>query len=158
MSPLEDAFRHSVWASKTLIAVCRGLNDDRLTRTAGGYGSILATLNHYVLSDAGYTRQLTGVTASWEDTGDLAELERRVEETGSVWLRFASEPFDAERILVLEDGAYEVHAGVVLAQALHHASVHREQVCAALTALGVEPPDVQPWAYADATGRGRWLT
>jgi hypothetical protein len=23
--------------------------------------------------------------------------------------------------------------------------------------LGVEPPDLQPWAYADETGRSRWL-
>jgi hypothetical protein len=46
---------------------------------------------------------------------------------------------------------------VVLVQALHHVSAHGEQVCACLAALGVEPPDLQPWARADATGRSRWL-
>jgi hypothetical protein len=42
-------------------------------------------------------------------------------------------------------------------QALHHVSVHGEQVRACLAAMGVEPPDLQPWAYADETGRSRWL-
>jgi hypothetical protein len=28
------------------------------------------------------------------------------------------------------------------------------QICAILTAAAMEPPDVQAWAYADATGRG----
>jgi uncharacterized damage-inducible protein DinB len=29
----------------------------------------------------------------------------------------------------------------------------REQISAILTSLGIEPPDIQPWAYAWATGR-----
>jgi hypothetical protein len=59
-------------------------------------------------------------------------------------------------LLMLEDGEYECHAAVVVAQALHHASAHREQVRAGLSDLGVRPPDVQPWAYADETGRAHW--
>ena len=59
-------------------------------------------------------------------------------------------------MLFLENGTYEVHAGVIVAQALQHASAHREQIRARLRDFGVEPPDLQPWAYADATGRGRW--
>jgi hypothetical protein len=49
------------------------------------------------------------------------------------------------------------HTAVVVIQALHHASIHGEQVCKALEAMGFEPPDLQPWAYADETGRSRWL-
>jgi hypothetical protein len=44
---------------------------------------------------------------------------------------------------------------VLIAQALYHGTAHREQICAILTGFGLEPPDVQVWAYADATGRGR---
>jgi len=33
--------------------------------------------------------------------------------------------------------------------------VHREQICSILTALGLEPPDLQVWAYAEATGHSR---
>jgi uncharacterized damage-inducible protein DinB len=55
----------------------------------------------------------------------------------------------------LDDGTYEVNAGVVVAQALHHGNAHREQICAILTSLGMEPPDIQPWGFADETGRSR---
>ena len=51
----------------------------------------------------------------------------------------------------------ERQGSLVVIQALHHASVHGEQVCKGLEGLGVEAPDLQPWAYADATGRSRWL-
>lgn len=71
--------------------------------------------------------------------------------------KFLRDPVDGERIVILDEGAYETRAAVVVVQALHHVSVHGEQVCAGLTSLGREPPDVQPWALADETGRSRWL-
>jgi uncharacterized damage-inducible protein DinB len=42
-----------------------------------------------------------------------------------------------------------------VAEALHHGNVHREQICAILTSLGAQPPDIQPWGFADDTGRSR---
>ena len=51
---LLDAFRHSAWAMKTLIAACESVSAEELGRQALGFGSILATLTHLVLSDAGY--------------------------------------------------------------------------------------------------------
>ena len=53
--------------------------------------------------------------------------------------RLLSEPVDAERVVVVDDGALEVRAGVIVAQALHHGNAHREQICAILTSLGIEP-------------------
>ena len=32
--------------------------------------------------------------------------------------------------------------------AINHANHHREQVCAILTGLGIQPPDIQAWEYA----------
>ena len=158
---LIEAFRHKLWAMKTLIAACEDRSVDELTRPAPGFGSILATLNHLVLADAGYVASLGGGRADWasddNETKDLQELAARAEENGARWERFLQVPVDGERLAFLDDGAYETHAAVVVMQALHHASVHGEQVCACLMALGVEPPDVQPWALADATGRSRWL-
>lgn len=157
---LLDAFRHNGWATKLLIAFCRGLSEDRLTSpAAGGFGSILATFNHIVVADAGYFSSLTGRAPAWardrDKRADLVQLEARAAETGRLWEQFLSEPLDAERVVVLDQGAYEAHAGVIVAQALHHGSAHREQICAILTGFGIQPPDVQVWAYADATGRGR---
>ncbi len=44
---------------------------------------------------------------------------------------------------------------MLVVQALHHGNAHREQICAILTGLGIEPPDIQVWAYAEATGHAR---
>jgi uncharacterized damage-inducible protein DinB len=157
---LHEAFRHGEWATKTLIALCRDLSIELLNRPARGFGSILATLNHVVLSDAAYAAILTHVRPAWaqdgNETDDLDEIAARVDETARLWARFLAEPLDAERVLVLDKGEYECHATVVVAQALHHGAAHREQIRAALAALGVKPPDLQPWAYAPETGRAHW--
>ncbi len=158
---LIEAFQQKLWATKVLIAACEGRSVDELTRPAAGYGSILATLNHLVSTDAGYVASLGGGRAAWAvphaETTDLKELAARAQEIGDRWERFLRGPVDGERLAFLDDGAYETHAAVVVMQALHHVSIHGEQVCAALTALGAQAPDLQPWAYADATGRSRWL-
>ena len=46
-----------------------------------------------------------------------------------------------------------MRASVFVSQALHHGNAHREQICSILTSLGIEPPDVQAWGFAEATGR-----
>lgn len=88
---------------------------------------------------------------------DLRELLARVEESRGRWEQLITDEMDGERLVYLDKGAYETHASVVVVQALHHVAAHGEQVRAGLKALGYEPPDVQPWALADATGRSRWL-
>lgn len=88
---------------------------------------------------------------------DLRELLARVEESRGRWEQLITDEMDGERLVYLDKCAYETHASVVVVQALHHVAAHGEQVRAGLKALGYEPPDVQPWALADATGRSRWL-
>ncbi|HEY4027587.1 MAG TPA: DinB family protein [Candidatus Dormibacteraeota bacterium] len=154
---LLEAFRHNTWATRQLLAFCRDLSEEQLTTpVTGTYGGIVATFNHIVQTDGGYLRRLAGSAPASQDgdeSADLDELDARVEETGKAWERFLSEPVDAERVIVVAQGASEVRAGVFIAQALHHGNAHREQICAILTAAGIEPPDVQAWGYAVATGR-----
>ena len=158
---LIEAFRQKDWATQALIAACADRSVDELTRPAAGFGSILATLNHLVMADAGYVASLGAGRAVWavadNETNNLQELAARAQETGARWEQFLREPIDGERLAFLDDGAYETHTAVVVMQALHHVSIHGEQVCAFLAAIGVEPPDLQPWAYADETRRSRWL-
>ena len=171
--------RHNVWATKTLLDVCRTLSTEQLTAPAvASYGSILETFNHLVTSDAGFLRSLGGPQTTWvaeyerelaeyaepwkdgplEPSADLDELARRIDETERLWdAFFATEEFDAERVCVLDLGTYECRAGIVMAQVFHHGSVHREQICATLTGLGIEPPDIQPWGFADAKGISRFV-
>jgi uncharacterized damage-inducible protein DinB len=154
---LLEAFRHNRWATKHLLEFCQGLSEDQLTSAGAGTSrDILAIFNHVVLSDTRYLRRLAGSAPSWLDSDQSAGLDQllaRVEETGRLWERCLSEPVDTERVIIVDEGAHAVRAGVFVAQALHHGNAHREQICAILTDLGIRPPDVQAWEYAWATGR-----
>jgi len=160
---LLDAFRHNAWATGELLRVCQALTETQLQMTAPGtYGSALATLQHIVRSEAGYCARLTGEEPSWdrraEESPSLDELARRNDELAERWERFLATPFDAERTFVVpwHDGSdYDVPAGIYLAQALHHGNEHRAQVSAALTVIGVAPPGLGLWDFAEATKRAR---
>jgi uncharacterized damage-inducible protein DinB len=159
---LLEAFRHHAWANKQLLAACRGLPPEQLTLpgtpTAGTDRGILGILNHVLQSDRGYVSR-RGDRPDWveneEDTTDLDELQRRAEENAQIWERFLSQPLEATRLIMLDQGAYEAEQSVLIVQALHHGNAHREQICAILTGLGIQPPDIQAWAYAQATGHAR---
>jgi uncharacterized damage-inducible protein DinB len=43
--------------------------------------------------------------------------------------------------------------GIRLAQALHHGTDHRSQICTTLTTLGVEPPSIDVWDFGARDGR-----
>ena len=144
-----------------LLAACRGLPHEQLTlpgTAAGTDRGILAVFNHIIQSDRGYVSR-RGDRPDWaeneEDTADLDELERRADENAQVWERFLTQPLDATKLILLDQGAYEAEQSVLVVQALHHGNAHREQICAVLTGLGIEPPDIQAWAYAQATGHAR---
>ena len=158
---LAEAFRHNAWATKRLLSFCRELDAGQLDSTATGtFGSIVATFNHIIYADAGYLPRPKITRPSWsgdEDqiVTDLNELEARVDETAGLWERYLADPLDARHKLSLDAGAYEAESFVPIAQALHHGNVHREQICSILTSLKIEPPDLQVWAYAEATGHAR---
>ena len=159
---LREAFRHNAWANKRLIAFCRDLAPEQLAATATGtYGSILEILNHVIAADAGYLPRLKVKRPDWagndQDIKGLDELDARVDETTPLWETYLADPLGAEQLLSLDEGAYEARASVPIVQALHHANSHREQVCSILTGLGIQPPDLQAWAWAEATGRAREL-
>ena len=163
---LKEAFRHHAWATRTLLGFCAQLRPEQLSQPrpaplAWVQGSILETFDHIVCSDGAYLGALTGHRPAWAHerglSSDLGELAPRVDEAEALWMGFLSLPDDAARKVFLDDGTYETHAAIVTAQALHHGSAHREQVCAILRDLGLDPPEVQPWDFADATGRSRWI-
>lgn len=159
---LREAFRHNAWASERLIAFCRDLTPEQLTaRTPGTYGSIIETLNHIVASDAGYLPRKKVDRPAWAgDDLNLAGLDvlaTRAGEVARLWESYLADPLEASDPLLLDEGAYEAQASVPTVQALHHANVHREQVCAIITSLGLEPPDLQAWTWGEATGRAREL-
>ena len=163
---LKEAFRHHAWATRELLAFCAQLPPEQLsqprpTPLAGEHGSILETFDHIVCTDGGYLGALTGHRPAWAHerglSSDLGGMAPLVDEAEALWMGFLSLPDDAVRRVLLDQGTYETQAAIVIAQALHHGSAHREQACAILRTFGLDPPEVQPWDFADATGRSHWI-
>lgn len=158
-SPLEDAFRHHVWATVRLIDACAQLSPEQLDSGAPGtYGSIIETMRHIVGADAGYLFTLTdGLRREIEEGQlDLPALRAEMEANGPAWAALLARDLhaDAEVVRHREDGT-DSHAplSIRLAQALHHGTDHRSQVCTVLTTLGIEPPEIDVWEFGRGDGR-----
>jgi len=156
---MEDAFAHHVWATLRLVDTCLLLSSEQLeTPVLGTYGSILETVRHLVGADASYLFTMTGGRTSLidEDRMDLPELRAAMEGHGAAWSQLVAQDLEPDAITVRRrDDGSETHApmGIRLAQALHHGTDHRSQICTVLTTLGVEPPGIDLWDFADQDGR-----
>jgi len=158
-SLLEDAFAHHIWATLRLIDACLALSPEQLdTAVAGTYGSILETMRHLVDGDSFYLFTMTGERAFLIDADrmDLPELRAAMEGNGAAWSRLLEEgPGPDEILREVDDDGYKRDApiGIRLAQALHHGTDHRSQICIALTTLGVKPPAIDVWEFGLRDGR-----
>ena len=158
-SPLADAFGHHVWATTRLIDVCESLTDEQLATTAEGtYGWVIDTLRHLVESDRSYLALLSAgrVERVDDEHMTLADLRAFMVEDGAEWSRVVAELDDPDKVLVRKrpDGSSNRSpAGIRLAQALHHGTDHRSQICTILTTLGIEPPDIDVWEFGVQDGR-----
>ncbi|GAC1369534.1 MAG: hypothetical protein NVSMB32_14320 [Actinomycetota bacterium] len=157
-SVLEDSFAHHVWATLRLADACLALSPEQLgTAVPGTYGSILETVQHLVGADCRYLSALTGEPAFVidEDRMDLPELRAVMEGHSAAWSRLLAQELDPDAVFIRRrpDGS-ETHApvGIRLAQALHHGSDHRSQICTALSALGVQPPAIDAWDFGAQDG------
>ena len=118
----------------------------------GTYGSIRETMQHLVGADCGYLFVIGGGARPRIDEGtmDLAELRAEMEANGPAWTEVLDEEIDPEEMLLRtwDDGSSLLAPkGIRLAQALHHGTDHRSQICTALTQLGIEPPLIDAWDY-----------
>jgi uncharacterized damage-inducible protein DinB len=159
---LLDAFRHNAWATRELLTFCRPLGPEQLdATTVGTYGGVRQTIQHILEGEAYYWWRLWGDAPAWWNKGELPaaslpELEAWNEEMSQLWESMLTRPLDPEAWVsdTEEDGSEcRATAGVIVAQTLNHGNEHRSQVNTILTTLGLEPPDVQAWAYGVAVGR-----
>ena len=165
-SPLDDAFRAHAWSTRRLVDFCRGLSADQLAAVSSVTSwSILGTFTHLVSADGYYVGSLTGAARpvpSWDESPDqvwdLDAIAQRADLVAGLWDAYLKRPDDLDRLVVIDSGTFECRAGILVAHALHHGDLHREQICAIVRGLGLEPPDLQPWEYALDTGRARFIT
>ncbi len=156
---LSHGFDHHVWATIRIIDTCRELTDEQLaTAVPGTFGSIIDTLRHLVGADASYLHVLSGgaQVEVEEAEMDLEHLRAVMVANGPAWRVVLDSAVDPDLMVVRHrDDGSESHAplGVRIAQVIHHGTDHRSQVATALTALGVTPPEMDVWDWADAEGR-----
>jgi uncharacterized damage-inducible protein DinB len=152
---LRHAYGHHIWATLALLDTCSTLSPEQLTSTVPGtYGSIIDTLRHLVGADSSYLWLLSGgevTILDEEDGADLATLRAAIESHGPVWMHVLETDLDPDRMVTRhrDDGSsFAAPLGIRLAQAIHHGTDHRSQVCTALTTLGITPPEIDAWDYA----------
>jgi uncharacterized damage-inducible protein DinB len=156
---LVDAFDHHAWATLRVIDACLPLSAEQLASTVPGtYGSIVDTVRHIVGADAGYLFALTGgrYPTVEEDQMDLAALRSAMAGHEKAWGEVLAESHDPDiTVTRRRDDGSESRAplGIRLAQALDHGTDHRSQICTSLTALGIVPPEIDAWTFADQAGR-----
>lgn len=158
---LAALFRHHTWANLKLLEFCASLGDDQLRATAdGAYGSVRGTLAHLTGAEVDYVHRVTGeLLASWLDADQFpgfAALEDAARKTGKALeqIAAAAQPGDMVREDLPEEHVVVQYplAGLLL-QAINHAADHRQQVCAILTQLGLQPPELDGWAWLTETGQ-----
>lgn len=158
-SLLEAAMAHHIWATERLIDTCAALSPEQLkTPVPGTYGSITATFLHLVEADCFYLSVVNGFPApTLAEEPSFDELRSVMTGNGTAWANLLARDLDADADVMELDQSYEFHVpmGIRLAQVIHHGTDHRSQICTALTSVGVQPPEIDVWAYADATGRQR---
>lgn len=148
-------FQHNNWANHQIIRACSGLSEEQLDARplTAAYGSIRETLTHLVRSQLGY---LALLTLPVEERVVPEVPFKRLKETaiiggeGLLDLVEGERKFYAETRLVTKDGFY-VEPWVVMVQAINHATEHREQICAMLSAMGITPPVMDGWIYGEVT-------
>jgi uncharacterized damage-inducible protein DinB len=157
-SVLADAFDHHCWATLVVLDQLAGLTDEQLaTPVPGTYGTMLDTARHLVGADRWYLFTLTHGTVDEieERTMDVPALRAAMEPDAAHWQALLATDPDPDEQFVLRESEGESHAtwGVRLAQAIHHGTDHRSQLCTGLTALGIEPPGIDVWDWALTQGK-----
>jgi uncharacterized damage-inducible protein DinB len=158
---LQRLFRHNRWANRRIMAACRDLGAEQLaTSVPGTYGRLDATLAHLAAAEAGYAWRFDQEPDRfrWDDEDPVppvATLASVLEATGTRFVELAATTPD-DRVLVYEVEGEERRwpAWVVLGQVIDHAREHRSHAATILTQLGIEPPDMDLWAYGEAVQAG----
>jgi uncharacterized damage-inducible protein DinB len=149
---LVKLFEHNNWANQKILQACYALSDEQLDAGPQSItkGSIRRTLLHLVHSQKGYLSLMTlPVEERANAAPTFAELQESARVSGESLVALARgerQPFSIR--LNTTDG-FHTEPWVVMLQVINHATEHREQIKSMLSALGVTPPDIDGWGYAE---------
>lgn len=153
---LAEYFKHNLWANQRLLDACATLTDEQLDASVvGTYGSVRDTIGHLVGAERRYVERLkeqepddtVHESKGFPGFDVLRESTRRSgEELVSI-----AEQFDPKQILkgTWRGEPYEMKAVIVLVQAINHATEHRAHIATIVSQQGIEPPDLDGWAYGE---------
>lgn len=152
---LTTLFSHNLWANLRLLERCADLTSEQLAVSIpGARGSIRDTLEHMTTAEQSYFSRISTDKPFIRPEDSLpmtiVEMKDSMRATGNGLIEWATK-VQAEDMVHLDwDGTpREVPKTIILTQVINHATEHREQVKAILTEMGIEPPDLQSWAYFD---------
>lgn len=150
---LTTLFSHHLWANLRLLEQCAELTGEQLEATiSGAFGSIHATLQHIVRAEQSYfSRISTGQLYPHPKDAPpmtIAEMMEAARTTGAGLIEWAPKVQAGDTVQIDWDGTpREVPKVIILTQVINHATEHRDQIMAIMTQLGIQPPDLQSWAY-----------
>ncbi|MEZ4592355.1 MAG: DinB family protein [Chloroflexota bacterium] len=152
MNILARLVEHNNWANLLIIDACESLNEEQLNfqPKSAVRGTIRETLRHFVLSQEDYVSMLDTATHPPERDHNLTlpELRKIAITSGQDLLSLVqNSSLDLLQTQVQVSDGYKVEPWVFIVQLINHATEHREQIKSVLTALGVEPPRIDGWAY-----------
>jgi uncharacterized damage-inducible protein DinB len=150
---LTTLFSHHLWANLRLLEEFAALTDEQLTATCpGAFGSLHEILQHIVTAEQSYfSRISTGQMFRHPEDAPpmtIAEMMAAARVTGAGFIEWAARVQADDAVQIDWDGTPRaVPKTIILTQVINHATEHREQVKTILTQSGIEPPDLQSWAY-----------
>jgi uncharacterized damage-inducible protein DinB len=156
---LLELFRHHLWANQTLLDTCAS-QPDAVLDAAGeaAYGTPRATLVHILAAEERYL-ELLDVPApdpplrESDPFPGFDLLRARAARSGEALIEAAARLDPAGTWTSdWQDQTYTSRKLVALLQAINHGTEHREQIKHALTVAGIEPPEIDGWAYSFTAG------
>jgi uncharacterized damage-inducible protein DinB len=150
---LTTLYRHHLWANLRLFERCADLTDEQLAVSIkAAYGSITAIMQHIVTAEQSYfSRISTGQRLRRPDDAPPLTYDEMIESlnrTGNGLIEWSHKVKADDVVQIDWDGVMrELPKTILFTQAINHATEHREQIKAIMTELGIEPPDLQGWAY-----------
>ena len=156
-----DFMRQNTWANLTLIDFCESLDPSALDASVPGtYGRVRETLVHMVGSQERYVAWLTNsappawqlnVADPWPGFPRLREVASRFGEELERLAQSARDDWQTHSPYPDDDATAD--ATVVFVQAYNHCADHRSQIATTLSQAGIQPPELDGWAWGEAKRR-----